>query len=195
MGWMEFWRPRASRRGCNCVVARRRSSRPGAAARLVLRRMWLAVIAGIAAKEQRLRRIDFGGAGRALAASSLALNSRSSLWRPISRSRFRGNALPVTSARDLGNHQGSLTNSSSSPAVMPLWRSSFWPRRLAKLDRAVPLSNPPLHRTKPASICPEHKGSRGTRAPVYYRPAVQGFAGERQTVSQTRPCSILATSL
>jgi hypothetical protein len=28
------------------------------------------------------------------------------------------------------------------------------------------LSNPPLHRAKPASICAEHKGSLGTRAPV-----------------------------
>jgi hypothetical protein len=42
---------------------------------------------------------------------------------------------------DLGNHQGSSTNSFSSLAVMPLWRCPSWPRRLAKLDRAVPLSN------------------------------------------------------
>jgi len=52
-------------------------------------------------------------------------------------------------------------------------------------DRAVPLSNPPLHRPKPAGICAEHKGSLGTRAPVYYRRAVQAFAAERQSVSQS----------
>ena len=76
----------------------------------------------MATKELRLRRIDSSGAGRALATSSLALNSRSSLWRLISRSRFRVNALAVTSAPELGNHQGPSTNSSSSPAVIPLWR-------------------------------------------------------------------------
>jgi hypothetical protein len=41
---------------------------------LILHRGRQASIAGIAEKEQRLRRIDFGGAGRARAASSLALN-------------------------------------------------------------------------------------------------------------------------
>jgi hypothetical protein len=92
-----------------------------ASARLVLRQIRWASIAGIAEKEQRLRRIDFGGAGRALVASGAALNSRSPLWRLISRSRFNGNALAVTSAPELGNHQGPSTNSSSSPAVMRLW--------------------------------------------------------------------------
>ena len=84
--------------------------------------MWLAVIAGIAPKEQRLRGIESGGAGCALAASSLVLNSRSSLWRLISRSRFRGNALAGATKPDLGNHQWPSTNSISSSAVMPLWR-------------------------------------------------------------------------
>jgi hypothetical protein len=84
--------------------------------------MWFAAIAGIAPKEQRLRRIDFGGAGCALAASSSGLNSRSSLWRPITRSRFRGNALAGATKPDLGNDQGPSTNSFSSPAVMLLWR-------------------------------------------------------------------------
>jgi hypothetical protein len=89
---------------------------------LPLHRGRQASIAGIAEKESRLRRIDFGGAGRALATSSVALNSRSPLWRLISRSRFRGNALAVTSAPELGNHQWPSTNSLSSSAVMPLWR-------------------------------------------------------------------------
>jgi hypothetical protein len=80
------------------------------------------LIAEIAEKEQRLRRIDFGGAGRALAASSAALNSRSPLWRPITRSQFRGNALAGATKPDLGNHQGPSTNSFSSPAAMRLWR-------------------------------------------------------------------------
>jgi hypothetical protein len=80
------------------------------------------LIAEIAEKEQRLRRIDFGEAGRALAASSLVLNSRSSPWRPITRSRFRGNALAGATKPDLGKHQGPSTNSFSSPAVMLLWR-------------------------------------------------------------------------
>jgi hypothetical protein len=72
-----------------------------AAAVLPLHRGRQALIAGIAEKEQRLRSIDFGGAGRALAASSLVLNSRSSLWRPITRSRFRGNALAGATKPDL----------------------------------------------------------------------------------------------
>ena len=96
-----------------------------AATVLLLRRGRQASIAGIAEKEQRLRRIDFGGAGRALAASGAALNSRSPLWRLISRSRFNGNELAVTSAPELGNHQGPSTNSFGSPAVMLLWRESI----------------------------------------------------------------------
>jgi hypothetical protein len=89
---------------------------------LVLHRGRQATIAGIALKEQRVRRIDFGGAGCALATSSFVLNSRSYLWRLISRSRFNGNALAVTSAPDQGDDQGPSTNSFSSPAVMRLWR-------------------------------------------------------------------------
>ena len=76
----------------------------------------------MATKELRLRRIDSSGAGRALATSSLALNSRSSLWRLISRSRFRVNALAGATNPDLGRDQGPSTNSFSSPAVIPLWR-------------------------------------------------------------------------
>jgi len=93
-----------------------------AAAVLLLHRGRQASIAGIAEKEQRLRRIDFGGAGRALAATGAALNSRSPPWRPMTRSQFRGNALAVTSAPDQGDDQGPSTNSLSSPAVMRLWR-------------------------------------------------------------------------
>jgi hypothetical protein len=89
---------------------------------LLLHRGRQATIAGIALKEQRLRRVDFGRAGRALAATGAGVHRRSLLGRPIWRSRFRGNALAVTSAPDLGNHQGSSTNSLSSSAVMPLWR-------------------------------------------------------------------------
>jgi len=122
LGRGEFWRPRPPPLGCNCVVARRRSLRFGAAAVLLLHRRRQASIAGIAEKEQRLRRIDFGEAVRALAATGPALHPRSFLGRPIWRSRFRGNALAVTSAPELGNHQGPSTNSSSSPAVIPLWR-------------------------------------------------------------------------
>ena len=84
--------------------------------------MWLAVIAGIAPKEQRLCGIESGGANCAVATSSLVLNSRSSLWRLISRSRFRVNALAGATKPDLGNHQWPSTNSISSSAVMPLWR-------------------------------------------------------------------------
>ena len=84
--------------------------------------MWLAVIAGIAPKEQRLCGIESGGANCAVATSSLVLNSRSSFWRLISRSRFNENALAVTSAPDQGDDQGPSTNSFSSPAVMRLWR-------------------------------------------------------------------------
>jgi len=89
---------------------------------LPLNRGRQASIAGIAEKEQRLRRVDFGGAGRPLAATGAALNSRSPLWRPTTRSQFRGNALAVTSAPDQGDDQGPSTNSLSSPAVMRLWR-------------------------------------------------------------------------
>ena len=84
--------------------------------------MWLAVIAGIAPKEQRLCGIESGGANCAVATSSLVLNSRSSLWRLISRSRFRVNALAGATKPDLGNHQWPSTNSLNSSAVMPLWR-------------------------------------------------------------------------
>ena len=93
-----------------------------AAAVLLLHPGRWASITGIAEKEQRLRRIDFGEAVRALAATGPALHPRAFLGRPIWRSRFRGNALAVTSAPDLGNHQGPSTNSSSSPAAIPLWR-------------------------------------------------------------------------
>jgi hypothetical protein len=85
-----------------------------AAAVLLLRRGRQATIAGIAEKEQRLRRIDFGGAGRALATTGSALHPRPFLGRPIWRSRFRGKALAVTSAPELGNDQGPSTNSLSS---------------------------------------------------------------------------------
>jgi hypothetical protein len=122
LGWMGFWRRRPLSLRCNCVVARRRSLRFVAAAGLVLHRGRQASIAGIALKEQRVRRIDFGGAGCALAASSLVLNSRSSLWRLISRSRLRVNALAGATNPDLGRDQGPSTNSFSSPAVMLLWR-------------------------------------------------------------------------
>ena len=61
------------------------------------------------------------GAGRALAATGPALHPRSFLGRPIWMARISGNALAVTSAPELGNHQGPSTNSSSSPAVMLLW--------------------------------------------------------------------------
>jgi hypothetical protein len=57
-----------------------------------------------------------------LAASSAALNSRSSLWRLISRSRFRGKALAGATKPDLGNHQWPWTTSFNFSAVMPLWR-------------------------------------------------------------------------
>jgi hypothetical protein len=80
--------------------------------------MWLAVIAGIAPEEQRLRRIDSGGAGCALATSGVVLNSRSFLWRLISRSRLRGDAQAGATKPDLGHHQGSSTNSSSVLAVI-----------------------------------------------------------------------------
>jgi hypothetical protein len=82
----------------------------------------LASITGIAEKEQRLRRIDFGGAERALAATGPASHPGSFLGRSIWRSRLRGNALAVTSAPDQGNDQGPSTTSFSSPAVMRLWR-------------------------------------------------------------------------
>jgi hypothetical protein len=90
-----------------------------AAVRLILHRARWASIAGIAETEQRLRRIDFGGAGCALATNSLVLNSRSSLWRLISRSRFRGNAPAGATKPEVGNHQWPSTNSLSSSAVMP----------------------------------------------------------------------------
>ena len=118
----EFWRRRPSSLGCNCVLARRRSLRFGAAAVLLLHRRRQASIAGIAEKEQRLRRIDFGGAGRALAATGAVLHPRSFLDRPIWRSRFRGSALAGATKSDLGNHQWPSTNSLSSSAVIPLWR-------------------------------------------------------------------------
>ena len=75
---------------------------------------------GIAAKEPRLRRIDLGGAGGALATTGVALRSRSSLGRPISMATISSSALAVTSAPDLGNHQGPSTNSFGSPAAMRL---------------------------------------------------------------------------
>jgi hypothetical protein len=93
-----------------------------AAAVLPVHRGRQASIAGIAEKEQRLRRIDFGGAGRALAATGAGLHRRSSLGQPIPRSRFRGNALAGAGTPDMGNHQDPSTNSFSSPAVMLLWR-------------------------------------------------------------------------
>jgi len=82
----------------------------------------LASITGIAAKKPRLRRIDLGGAGDALATTGVALRSRSSLGRPISMATISSSALAVTSAPDQGDHQGPSTNSLSSPAVMQLWR-------------------------------------------------------------------------
>jgi hypothetical protein len=118
----EFWRRRPSTLGCNCVLARRRSLRFVAAAVLLLHRGRQASIAGIAEKEQRLRCIDFGGAGRALAASGAGLHPGSTLGRPISRSRFRGSALAGATKPDLGNHRWSSTNWPSSSTVMRLWR-------------------------------------------------------------------------
>jgi hypothetical protein len=93
-----------------------------AAARLVLRRMQLAVIAGMAPKALRPRRIDSGGAGRALAATGVAMHRRSSLGRPIQIATISSSALAVTSAPDQGDDQGPSTNSFSSPAVMRPWR-------------------------------------------------------------------------
>jgi hypothetical protein len=89
---------------------------------LLLHRRRQASIAEIAEKEQRLRRIDLGGANRALAATGAALHPRSFLDRPIWRSRLRGSALAGATKPDLGNHQWPSTNSFSSPAVMPPWR-------------------------------------------------------------------------
>jgi hypothetical protein len=89
---------------------------------LLLHRGRQASIAGIAEKEQRLRRIDFGGAGRALAATGAGLHRRSSLGQPIWCSRFRVNALAGATKPDLGHDQGSSTNSFSSSTVMRLWR-------------------------------------------------------------------------
>jgi hypothetical protein len=89
---------------------------------LLLHRGRQASIAGIAEKEQRLRCIDFGGAGRALAASGAGLHPGSTLGRPISRSRFRGSALAGATKPDLGNHQWPSTNSPSSSPMMQLSR-------------------------------------------------------------------------
>ena len=93
-----------------------------AVAVLPLHRRRQASIAGIAEKEQRLRRIDLGGAGRALAATGVAMYRRSSLGRPIQIATIGSSALAVTSAPDQGDDQGPSTNSFSSPAVMRLWR-------------------------------------------------------------------------
>jgi hypothetical protein len=93
-----------------------------AAAGLVLRQRWWASIAGIAAKEPRLRHGNLGEASRALATTGAALHRGSTLGRPISRSRFRGSALAGATKPDLGNHQWPSTNSLNSSAVMPLWR-------------------------------------------------------------------------
>jgi hypothetical protein len=93
-----------------------------AAAVLLLHRRRQAAIAEIAEKEQRLRRIDFGGAGRALAATGVVVHGRSSLGRPIQIARTTSSALAVASAPELGNHQGPSATSFSSPAVMRLWR-------------------------------------------------------------------------
>jgi hypothetical protein len=89
---------------------------------LLLHRRRQASIAGIAEKEQRLRRIDFGGAGRALAATGAGLHRRSFLGRPIQIATISSSALAVTSAPDQGYDQWPSTNSLSSSAVMPLWR-------------------------------------------------------------------------
>jgi hypothetical protein len=89
---------------------------------LLLHRGRQASFAGIAEKEQRVRRVDFGRAGRALAATGAALHPRSFLDRPIWRSRFRGRALAGATKPDLGNHQWPSTNSFSSRAAMRLWR-------------------------------------------------------------------------
>jgi len=122
LGWMEFWRRRPLSLGCNCVPTRRRSRQFVAVAVLPLHRRRQASIAGIAEKEQRLRRIDLGGAGRALAATGVAMYRRSSLGRPIQIATIGSSALAVTSAPDQGDDQGPSTNSFSSPAVMRLWR-------------------------------------------------------------------------
>jgi hypothetical protein len=119
---MEFWRRRPLSLGRNCVFARRRSLRFGAAAVLFLHRGRQASIAGIAEKEQRLRRIDFGGAGRAQAATGAGLHRRSFLGRPIQIATISSSALAVTSAPDQGYDQWPSTNSLSYSAVMPLWR-------------------------------------------------------------------------
>ena len=108
--------------GRNLVVARRRFPRSVAAAGLVLRQRRWASIAGIAAKEPRLRHGNLGEASRALATTGAALHRGSTLGRPISRSRFRGSALAGATKPDLGNHQWPSTNSLNSSAVMPLWR-------------------------------------------------------------------------
>ena len=122
LGWMGFWLRRPPALGRNLVVARRRFPRSVAAAGLVLRQRRWASIAGIAAKEPRLRHGNLGGASRALATTGAALHRGSTLGRPISRSRFRGSALAGATKPDLGNHQWPSTNSPSSSPMMQLWR-------------------------------------------------------------------------
>ena len=196
LGWMEFWRRRPSPLGCNCVLARRRSWRLVAAARLVLRRMRLAVIAGMAAKALRLRPSDLGGqAVRWPRPEWCAIRDHLSGGRSLERDQWQGGV------RRLGPGTGAnIEGPRRRPAAF--WRRSCWitaspcARGPARLDRAVPLSNPPMKRTKAVSSRPmfDEPGPRGSSEELaaaarprqwYHRPTGTAFAAYRHNVRRT----------